>query len=59
MVDGGVHLAPQDGLNRGDGLHARGGAEAVPEERLGRIHLDAVPVGEHRAHCLDLGNVAD
>mmetsp|Transcript_12588 Transcript_12588/g.22877 ORF Transcript_12588/g.22877 Transcript_12588/m.22877 type:complete len:450 (-) Transcript_12588:354-1703(-) len=57
QVEGGVHHPGFDGLDRGHGLHTPGSSQAVPNERLGGVHLDAVHVGEHFPDGLHLRNI--
>ena len=59
LVERRVQPAGLDGLDRRNGLNSSSGSEAVPDERLGSIHLQVTGVAEGALDSLDLGNVAD
>mmetsp|Transcript_14084 Transcript_14084/g.40875 ORF Transcript_14084/g.40875 Transcript_14084/m.40875 type:complete len:208 (+) Transcript_14084:826-1449(+) len=56
-----MHLPSLDGLDGSHGLKAGGGAEAVPNERLGPVDLHVLEIvrREDLAQRLDLGDVAN
>ena len=59
LVERWMQPAGLDGLDRRNGLHSGGGSEAVPNERLGGVHLQVTGVAEGTLDGLDLRNVAD
>ena len=58
LVERGVQPASADGLDDSDCFQAPGSAQAVPDQALGAVDLDALHVCEHLLDRLHLRHVA-